>query len=177
MADTYTITPTIDLSLGITNSWNDGTIIINNGSSIILNLSKLTYKVDDFISDIRIIKVEITWPTGSFLSYSAKLTDVDSLNWLRAIGPQHIVFDESVLINDNKTKVIFITLYDVTDNKYILEIPILIESRSILGMNIGIEPSFSVYNGNIAATLLNIRPESAISSFPDYKTPVLSILT
>ena len=177
MANSYIITPVTELSLETTNSWTVGTIIINNGSSITLDLSQLTYKINEILSDIRIIKAEINWPTDNSSTFTAKLTDVDSINWLRNIGPEHIVFDESALTNNNKFKTIFITIYDLADNKYQLEIPILIESRSILGMNISIEPAFSVYNGEIAATLLNIRPESAISTFPDYKTPVLSILT
>lgn len=177
MANSYIITPAVELLSGSINSWADGTIIINNGSSVILDLSKLTYKIDKIYSDVRIIKIEIKWPTGNSSTFTAKLTNTDSINWLHNIGPEHIVFDESALTNNNKFKTIFITIYDLADNKYQLEIPILIESRSILDMNISIEPSFSVYNGEIATTLLTIRPESAISTFPDYKTPVLSILT
>ena len=178
MSSVYTLIPNSTLTLGVINTWNDGTIIINNGSSVKLDLSNLIYRFDEnLISDIRIIKVGVIWPTGEIDSYNTKLTDNDSLSWLKTIGPKHIVFEESALINDNKNKQININLYDIADNKYQLQIPIRIESRSILDMNITVEPSFAVYNGNISAAILDIRPESAVSSFPDYKTPVLMILT
>lgn len=177
MASIYTLIPDSTLTLGTVNTWTDGTIIINNGSSIKLDLSLLKYNLGDIISDIRIIKVEVTWPTAEIDSYHTKLMANDTESWLKAIGPKHIVFEEAELVNNNKHKQIDINLYDIADNKYQLQIPILIESRSILDMNITVEPSFAVYNGNISAAILDIRPESVVSSFPDYKTPALMILT
>ena len=177
MASIYTLIPDSTLTFGTVSTWSDGTIIINNGSSIKLDLSLLKYSFDGIISDIRIIKVEVIWPTGENDSYYTKLIANDIDSWLKAIGPKHIVFEEAALVNSNKNKRIDINLYDIAGNKYQLQIPILIESRSILDMNIIVEPSFTVYNGNIAAAILDIRPESVFSSFPDYKTPTLMILT
>lgn len=177
MASIYTLIPDSTLNIGTINTWTDGTIIINNGSSVKLDLSQLKYNLDGFISDIRIIKVEVTWPTSEVTSYYTKLMTNDTDSWLKTIGPKHIVFEEPTLVNNNKLKQININLYDIADNRYQLQIPILIESRSILDMNITVEPSFAVYNGNISAAILDIRPESVVSSFPDYKTPTLMVLT
>lgn len=118
MASIYTLIPDSTLNIGTINTWTDGTIIINNGSSVKLDLSQLKYNLDGFISDIRIIKVEVTWPTSEVTSYYTKLMANDTDSWLKTIGPKHIVFEEPALVNNNKLKQINIMISLITDINY-----------------------------------------------------------
>lgn len=177
MASDFTLTPTLSLTANTTSEWQPAeTIIINNGSTIDLRLGNITYKINGINSDIRIIKAEIFWPDSIVTIHRTSLTNSDIDGWLNKITPKYIVFDELELAKNNE-KEILVKIYDAADNSYTFYFSVLIESRSILSMNITVDPVLPVYNGKIAATLLSIQPESIVSKFPKNNTPVLTLLT
>lgn len=145
---------------------------ILNGTTIGLDFSSLV-----FPNDIKRNKVKIKWgEDGPETTINASLAS-GSLDPLNTAGPFHLVTKNIDAIETSTLVKVTVEFYNIAGEVYTLFIEINVAARSLISMELNVTPSFSIYTGDLSATILDIRPEELTTGFPDYKTPVLVVLT
>lgn len=173
MDSIYTIVPEATFtSSDIDKTYTFPTQILN-GTTVRLDFSLLKFPP----GNIKRNKVKIKWgEDGPETTINASLA-TGSLDPLNTAGPFHLVTKNIDAIETSTLVKVTVEFYNIAGEVYTLFIEINVATRSLISMELNVTPSFSIYTGDLSATILDIRPEELTTGFPDYKTPVLVVLT